>query len=144
MFLFILAVTGLGVLGVWAGPRVFRALIGESLLVTVTPTMVIEEPVSVGDDPDDEVLKTIATLEIYFPMGSAPEHESELQVLDNEGRAVEVHWPAPQRDDIPDKKQTRWIMHPVFFPPGFRQGTLKNKVRELAQIRLQQPPYNSK
>jgi len=142
MLFFLLAVTALGVLCVWGGPRLLRSLVGESLLVTVNSTMVVEEEVFLTDTDDEVVTKTVAKLEIYFPMVGAPENTAELQVVDNEGHPVEVLWSIPAKEDISDKKQTRWVVE-AFFPAGFRQGTLKNKVKELAQIRLQQPPYNA-
>jgi hypothetical protein len=140
--IFLTATLALIILSVWAIPRVKRALVGESFLVTIKPTMVIEDP-EVLDEKNDPVPKTVASLEIYFPMGSAPEKISELHVFGDDGRDVGVIWPEPDREDLPDQGKTRWIIKEAFFPPGFRQGTLRNKARDLTQIRLPNPPFNS-
>jgi hypothetical protein len=82
-------------------------------------------------------------MDIYFPMGSAPDTTKELHVIDIDGNPVNVVWNTPQKEDIPDKGLTRWIVKEVFFPVGFRQGTLKTKTRTLIEIRLPQPPYSA-
>ena len=124
----------IGVFGFWGLPVIKQKLFGESLTTRV-------EIVSAVDAFDVEykgksVSRTVVEMDIYFPMGSAPENAKELQMVSEDGRAVESNWTLASREDIPEKGLTKWMVRPAFFEIGFRAGMLKNKYRDLCFIRL--------
>jgi len=136
-----LSICGLvAIFGFWGLPWLSHAIFGDTRQVKVIV-------MSIEDDYDvlrvnKTVARTVAEMEIDFPMGGAPENTGELLVKDPEGRVLEVDWSPPERSDDPDKGLTRWIFrddHPVFFPIQFRQGALWNKNRELAYFKCPPP-----
>lgn len=143
-----LCVCGLvAVIGLWGLPWLKQAMFGESIQTQCVVTMAVDDYEvqykNVKGQPQT-VSRTVLGLQLDFPMGSAPENTKELVVKDYEGHIVEVEWPQPdQREDIPDKRITRWVFKEVFFPLGFRQGELWNQNRELAAIKVPPPPYNA-
>lgn len=124
---------------IWAIPAVKRKLLSGSNQVTVKQLSVAD--MDFEDADGDLMPKTVVKLEIYFPMGSAPEVVKELSIVDDDGRTVEAIWSTPDREDLPDKGVTRWAINELILPRGFRQGQLRNKVRELVFIRLEKPGF---
>jgi hypothetical protein len=124
----------IAIVGFWGLPYIKQKLFGESMTTRV-------DIVSAVDAFDVEykgksVSKTVVEMDIYFPMGSAPENAKELQMVAEDGRAIDAIWKVESKEDIPEKGLTKWMIRPVFFEIGFRAGTLKNKYRDLCFIRL--------
>ena len=128
----------------WGWPVLKSAFnLGDSYLVKYEVT-------SAEDVPDVEfkkgeevtmVPRTVVGIVINFPMGSAPETINELSIEDDDGHPIDVIWQGVDKRDMEDLRVTR-ISAKLFLPMGFRQGRLKNKLRELAYIRLPKVPYN--
>jgi len=134
--IFLLVVAGIAVFGFWGLPFIKERLFTDSLQTMVNVLGVPEENFDV-EFKGQSVSRTIVDMEIIFPMGRAPENVNELQVVNELGELVEVNWTRPEtREDIPEKGVTRWVIKPVFFPIGFRKGTLKNKYSDLCVIQL--------
>jgi hypothetical protein len=126
-------------MAIWGVPAIKRALIGQSYQVRVVPITVNTEEFE--DAEGDIIPRTVAKLEIFFPMGSAPERLEELKVLDEEGRTVDVYFSPPDREDLPDTGVTRWEIKEAIFPHNFRKGQLHNAVRQLTVFWFPEPPY---
>ena len=124
----------IAVFGFWGLPFIKQKLFGESMTTRV-------EIISAVDDFDVDykgksVSRTVVEMDIFFPMGGAPENVKELQVVGEDGHPIDANWKLESRDDIPEKGLTKWSIRPAFFEIGFRAGMLKNKYRDLCFIRL--------
>ena len=127
--------------GYFVVPFVKRSFIGNSLQTRI-------KILAAEDDPkaqrgDEIIPKTILEMEIYFPMGAAPEHIEDLNVIDESNQQIEVLWKEPiEKEDLPEQALTRWRIREAYFPMGFRQGTLREKQKELQYFKVPQVPFN--
>lgn len=138
-----LVVAGLvAVLGFWGLPWLRKNLLGDTRQTRYLVTMAVDD-YECSDSRGRTVSRTVVGLEIYFPMGGAPENTGEFIVVDDEGRPVQVEWSRPEREDQPDQGITRWLFKEVFFPIGFRRGAVRTKYRELFYLSLPPVPYNA-
>jgi len=115
-------------------PWLKNAFIGGSLQVSV-------EIHSAEDDYDVEykgqsVSRTVVSMSIDFPMGSAPDSSADLKFKDGNSKELEVVWSQPDKIDNDEKQVTRWTFREVYLPIGFREGMLCSKYRDLKWIRL--------
>lgn len=115
-------------------PWLKTVFIGSSLQVGV-------EIHSAEDDYDVEyqgksVSRTVVSMSIDFPMGSAPDSSADLRFKDAGGKEIEVLWSQPDKNDNDEKQTTRWTFREVYLPIGFREGMLCSKYRDLKWIRL--------
>ena len=125
----------------YAYPSIKNSIIGNSLKVRAN-VLKAEDVMDSGREVPgggyEIIPKTVLDMEILFPMGSKlPDHVQDLNVLDNENQPIEVLWKEPiDKEDIDDQKVTRWHIREAFFPLRFRQGTLRDKDKELAFIKV--------
>lgn len=115
-------------------PWLKNTFIGNSLQVAI-------EVHSAEDDYDVEykgqsVSRTVVSLSIDFPMGSAPDASGDLKFKDINGKEIEVLWSEPDKVDNDEKQITRWTFREVYLPIGFREGMLCSKYRDLKWMRL--------
>lgn len=139
LVIFLIIVVLIAIFGFWGLPVIKQRLFGESMQTHVNI-------ISAVDSFDVEfrgkqVSRTVVEMEIFFPMGGAPENlgdlKSELMVVNDQGKPYDVIWGRPEsREDIPEKGQTRWLFKPAYFEIGFRGGMLKNKFRDLCYFTL--------
>jgi hypothetical protein len=134
LVIFLSIVAGIGIFGFWGLPYFKQKLFGESLQTRVNI-------ISAIDSYDVEfkgksVSRTVVDMEIFFPMGGAPENKNELTVTGEDGKPVTVNWQGPEsKEDIPEKGLTKWTIR-GYFEIMFRAGMLRNKYRDLCFIRL--------
>ncbi|HEY3323899.1 MAG TPA: hypothetical protein VGP72_25835 [Planctomycetota bacterium] len=134
LVIFLIVVALIAALGFWGLPAIKSKLFGESMQVRIN-TMSAVDAYDV-DFKGTPVSRTVAEIEVFFPMGGAPETHKELYFTDADGKKLDVAWASPDREDIPDRSLTRWYFKEVYFPIGFRQGRLHNKYRDLGPIWL--------
>lgn len=119
----------------WGIPAAKKLLVGSSLEIRY-------KVLAAEDDPEVMLAglptpKTVIALELFFPMGSAPDTENELQMWDSANKErLEVFWQDISKEDIEDQGVTRWYIKELFLPYKFREGVLKTRVRELVKIQL--------
>jgi hypothetical protein len=123
-------------------PMLKRSFLGNSLQTRVKILAAEDDPNCQTQKGDEKVPKTVLDLEIYFPMGAAPENTEALNVIDENNQSVEVLWSPVEKEDLPDQALTRWHVREAYFPMGFRQGTLREKSKELTYFKVPQVPYN--
>ena len=140
LLLALIVAGGLIALGVWALPGLKKRFIGESLLVRYQLVSAYPEEVMLKGEA---VQRTTVSIELYFPMGSAPDTPRELHLTDDNGQEQEVFWGQYEAADLPDQRVTRWVITDATFPLEFRQGLLKTKSRDLCRIRLSPYPLNA-
>jgi hypothetical protein len=121
-------------------PALKRSIVGNSLQTRVN-VVKAEDVTDAGREVPgggfEIIPKTVLDMEIFFPMGGAPERIDDLNVLDDSNQTVEVIWKEPiEKEDLPDQRQTRWHIREAFFPIRFRKGTLRKKDEELAYIKV--------
>ena len=137
----LLIVLALGSGVYFAIPALRRSFLGNSLQTRV-------KILSAEDDPNsqtqtgEKIPKTVLELDIFFPMGAAPENTEALNVTDDSNQQIEVFWSPAEKEDLPDQALTRWHIREAFFPIGFRQGTLREKSKDLTYFKVPQVPYN--
>ncbi len=136
----LLIVIALGSGVYFAIPALKRSFLGNSLQTRV-------KILAAEDDPncqkgDEKIPKTVLDLEIFFPMGAAPENTDALNVTDDSNQPIEVFWSPVEKEDLPDQALTRWHIHEAYFPIGFRQGTLREKTKDLTYFKVPQVPFN--
>ena len=143
LFIFIvlvLLVLGGGYLGV---PYIRQKMVGQSLQTKINVLMA-EDAFEVMYK-NKSVSRTVVSFEVLFPLGSAAEVASELEVFGDDGKKLQVEgMSAPLRQDDFDKSLTKWTYKAAFFPIGFRRGMLRNKYRDLGHIWLPEVPLNVK
>lgn len=133
LFIFLCVVALIAIFGFWGLPVLKQKLFGESLTTRVEITSAVDA--FDVEFKGKSVSRTVVDMNIFFPMGSAPENVKELQMIAEDGRTVETNWKLESREDIPEKGLTKWVTR-AYFEIGFRAGTLKNKYRDLCFIRL--------
>lgn len=122
--------------------RMMSAIVGNSLQTRVKILAAEDDPNCQTQKGDEKVPKTVLEMEIYFPMDAAPENAEALNVIDENNQPVEVYWSPVDKEDLPDQRLTRWHFREAYFPMGFRQGTLREKTKELTYFKVPQVPYN--
>jgi hypothetical protein len=145
LFIFLAVVAAIALMGFFGLPHLKRMLVGQSFQARLNVTMAVEDfEVKVSPKSPQTVSRMVISLEVHFPMGGAPENVSELQVVDDTGKPIQVEWNKPEREDLPDQGVTRWLIKESFFPIDFRSGILRNKYnKDLGRIIVPQVPYNA-
>ena len=123
-------------------PALKRSFIGNSLQTRVKILVAEDDPNCQTQKGDERIPKTVLEMEIYFPMGAAPEGVNDLNVTDDNNQELDVTWTPAEKEDLPDQALTRWHIREAYFPFGFRQGTLREKTKELTYFKVPQVPYN--
>jgi len=121
----------------WIIPEIKQRYLGDSMQVHYKILNAADDRNVPYKGNDTGVARTIVDMELYFPMGSAPESTHDLEVTGDDGKPVEVNWPPDtEATDLPSERTTKWILKDVYFPYGWRVGTLRNKYRDLCTIKL--------
>jgi hypothetical protein len=123
-------------------PALKRSFIGNSLQTRVKILVAEDDPNCQTLKGDEKIPKTVLEMDIFFPMGSAPENVTDLNVTDDSNQQLEVIWTPAEKEDLPDQALTRWHIREAYFPFGFRQGTLREKTKDLTYFKVPQVPYN--
>lgn len=144
LLIFLAVAALIAVLGFIGLPWLKTALLGESRQVRYKVTMAVDD-YEVLTAKNQTVSRTVVGLELYFPMGGAPESPKDIEVVGDEGRVIQADWSRPEREDLPDQGVTRWVIKEIFLPLGFRQGLLRTTKynKELCYIKLPPVPYNA-
>jgi hypothetical protein len=126
-------------LAAWLIPVIKQRFIGDSFGVKVEIAQVEE-----GIIDEKLGLRTIVKMNIIFPLGSAPPGpQGNLFIRGENGSDIDVSWPASSpffvSEDNFDQGITKWTLQDVYMPAGFRRGTLRNNVKDLAAIWLPEP-----
>ena len=138
----LLIVIALGSVVYFAIPMLKRSFLGNSLQTRVKILAAEDDPNCQSPKGDEKIPKTVLDLEIYFPMGAAPENIEALNVTDDSNQQIEVFWSPVEKEDLPDQALTRWHVREAYFPIGFRQGTLREKTKDLTYFKVPQVPFN--
>jgi hypothetical protein len=140
MVIFIAIVLAIAAAGYFGLPYFKQKIFGSSMQTRVT-LLSAEEDFEVKLK-NETVSRMVLSLEVIFPIGSAPEKKDDLSVVGDDGKQVRVEFTKPDKQDDFEKGTTKWTFRESFFPIDFRGGMLRTQYKDLGYIRVPQVPYN--
>ena len=126
-------------------PKIKERIVGEQFLtkVEILKADLLDVPVK-GGAPNEKQLNLVLSIRLTFPIGQKPQSLEELQLVDRNGKSVEIDWELerPWEDDY-NRSVAQVELRDVYLAPTFRKGTLKRGPTELCPFEVPEPPFQA-